>query len=61
MTQFELIKWVQLVAAAVWTGGMIVLAVLIGAVRRAKLTSKSYASFHEPSHGHPGWPWASPF
>jgi putative copper export protein len=37
MTQFELLKWIHLLAAAVWTGGMIVLAVLVGATRRAKI------------------------
>lgn len=36
MSQFELLKWIHLVAAAVWTGGMIVLAVLVAATRRAK-------------------------
>ncbi len=35
MTQFELLKWTHLLAAAVWTGGMIVLAFLIGAIRKA--------------------------
>lgn len=35
MTQFELLKWVHLLAAATWTGGMIVLAVLVGAARKA--------------------------
>jgi uncharacterized membrane protein len=34
MTQFELFKWIHLLAAAVWTGGMIVLAFLVGAIRR---------------------------
>jgi uncharacterized membrane protein len=35
VTLFELLKWLHLVAAAVWTGGMIVLAILIAAVRKA--------------------------
>jgi putative copper export protein len=35
MTEFELLKWLHLLAAAVWTGGMIVLAVLVAAARRA--------------------------
>jgi uncharacterized membrane protein len=35
MTQFELLKWIHLLAAAVWTGGMIVLAFLVAAIRRA--------------------------
>jgi uncharacterized membrane protein len=34
MTQFELLKWVHLLAAAVWTGGMIVLAFLVIAIRK---------------------------
>ena len=34
MTQFELLKWIHLLAAAVWTGGMIVLAFLVVAVRK---------------------------
>ncbi|MEN8040122.1 MAG: hypothetical protein ABFR95_01340 [Actinomycetota bacterium] len=36
MSQFELLKWVHLLAAAIWTGGMIVLAVLVGVARTAK-------------------------
>jgi putative copper export protein len=32
---FELVKWVHLLAAAVWTGGLIVLAFLVTAIRRA--------------------------
>lgn len=35
MTEFELVKWVHLVAAAVWTGGLIVLAVIVTAIRGA--------------------------
>jgi putative copper export protein len=35
MTQFELLKWIHLLAAAVWTGGMIVLAFLVMAIRKA--------------------------
>lgn len=35
MSEFELLKWIHLLAAAVWTGGMIVLAILIGALRKA--------------------------
>lgn len=35
MTWFELSKWIHLVAAAVWTGGLITLAVLVGALRKA--------------------------
>jgi uncharacterized membrane protein len=35
VTQFELLKWIHLLAAATWTGGMIVLAVLVGAARKA--------------------------
>ena len=35
MTTFELVKWVHLLAAAVWTGGLIVLAFLVTAIRRA--------------------------
>ena len=34
MTTFELVKWVHLLAAAVWTGGLIVLAALVVAIRR---------------------------
>ena len=34
MTTFELVKWVHLLAAAVWTGGLIVLAFLVAAIRR---------------------------
>jgi uncharacterized membrane protein len=34
MTQFELLKWVHLLAAAVWTGGMIVLGFLVIAIRK---------------------------
>lgn len=33
MTDLELVKWVHLLAAAVWTGGLIVLAFLVGAIR----------------------------
>lgn len=35
MTEFEVLKWIHLLAAATWTGGLIVLGLLIGAVRRA--------------------------
>lgn len=35
MSQFELLKWIHLLAAAVWTGGMIVLAFLVVAVRKS--------------------------
>jgi uncharacterized membrane protein len=35
VTAFELSKWIHLVAAAVWTGGLITLAVLVGALRKA--------------------------
>lgn len=35
MNTFELVKWVHLLAAAVWTGGLIVLAFLVTAIRRA--------------------------
>ncbi len=35
MTAFELSKWVHLTAAAVWTGGLITLAVLVAALRGA--------------------------
>lgn len=35
MTSLEVAKWVHLLAAAVWTGGLIVLATLVGAVRTA--------------------------
>jgi uncharacterized membrane protein len=35
MTEFELLKWVHLVAAATWTGGLIVLASIIGAARKS--------------------------
>lgn len=35
MTTFELVKWVHLLGAAVWTGGLIVLASLVGAIRTA--------------------------
>lgn len=34
MTTFELVKWIHLIAAAIWTGGIIVLAVLVTAIRR---------------------------
>ena len=34
MTTYELVKWVHLLAAAVWTGGLIVLAFLVGAIRK---------------------------
>ena len=34
MTEFELLKWIHLLAAAVWTGGMIVLAFLVVAIRK---------------------------
>lgn len=33
MTTFEVVTWVHLLAAAVWTGGLIVLAFLVGAIR----------------------------
>ncbi len=35
MTEFELLKWVHLLGAATWTGGLIVLAFLVGAARKA--------------------------
>jgi putative copper export protein len=35
VSTFELVKWVHLLAAAVWTGGLIVLAFLVTAIRRA--------------------------
>jgi len=35
MTEFEVLKWVHLLAAATWTGGLIVLAFLVGAARKA--------------------------
>lgn len=35
MTEFELLKWIHLLAAATWTGGLIVLAFLVGAARKA--------------------------
>lgn len=35
MTSLELVKWVHLLAAAVWTGGLIVLGALVGAIRRS--------------------------
>ncbi len=35
MTADELIKWVHLLAAAVWTGGLIALGVLVAALRRS--------------------------
>jgi len=35
MTALEILKWVHLVAAAVWTGGLITLAALVAALRRA--------------------------
>jgi putative copper export protein len=35
VTEFELLKWIHLLAAAVWTGGMIMLAVLVSAIRKA--------------------------
>ena len=34
MTTFEIVKWVHLIAAAVWTGGLIVLAFLVLGIRR---------------------------
>ncbi|MGI9666111.1 MAG: DUF2269 family protein [Acidimicrobiia bacterium] len=34
MTTLELVKWVHLIAAAVWTGGLIVLAFLVSAIRK---------------------------
>ncbi|MGI9528778.1 MAG: hypothetical protein ACR2NG_03635 [Acidimicrobiia bacterium] len=34
MTTFEIVKWVHLIAAAVWTGGLLVLAVLVTAIRK---------------------------
>ena len=33
MTRFEILKWIHLLGASVWTGGLIVLAFLVGAVR----------------------------
>lgn len=35
MTTFEIVKWIHLLAASVWTGGLIVLAFLVGAIRKA--------------------------
>lgn len=35
MNAFEISKWIHLTAAAVWTGGLITLAVLVVALRRA--------------------------
>lgn len=35
MTAFELSRWIHLLAAAVWTGGLITLAVLVVALRKA--------------------------
>ena len=35
MTTYEVVKWTHLVAAAVWTGGLLVLAFLVPAIRRA--------------------------
>ena len=33
MTRFEVLKWIHLLGAATWTGGLIVLAALVPAVR----------------------------
>ena len=35
MTTFEIVKWIHLLAAAVWTGGLIVLGFLVMAIRQA--------------------------
>lgn len=35
MSEYELLKWIHLISAAVWTGGMIVLAILVAALRKA--------------------------
>ncbi|TDI55381.1 MAG: hypothetical protein E2O95_00045 [Acidobacteria bacterium] len=35
MTEFEILKWVHLLAAATWTGGLIVLGFIIQAARKA--------------------------
>ncbi|MFV1999349.1 MAG: hypothetical protein ACC654_03190 [Acidimicrobiia bacterium] len=35
MTTIEIVKWIHLLAAAVWTGGLIVLAFLVTAIRTA--------------------------
>jgi uncharacterized membrane protein len=35
MTEFELFKWVHLLAAATWTGGLIVLAFVVASARKA--------------------------
>ena len=35
MTTLEIVKWIHLLAAAVWTGGLIVLAFLVTAIRSA--------------------------
>ena len=35
MSSFEIVKWIHLLGAAVWTGGLITLAVLVTAVRGA--------------------------
>lgn len=34
MSTFEAVKWIHLLAAAVWTGGLITLAFLVTAIRR---------------------------
>jgi putative copper export protein len=34
VTKLEILKWIHLLAAAVWTGGLIVLAFLVGAIRK---------------------------
>ena len=35
MTTFEIVKWIHLLTAAVWTGGLIVLGFLVTAIRQA--------------------------
>lgn len=34
VTKLEILKWIHLLAAAVWTGGLIVLAFLVDAIRK---------------------------
>lgn len=34
MTAYDIVKWIHLLAVAVWTGGLIVLAVLVAALRK---------------------------
>lgn len=37
MTEFEVLKWIHLLAAATWTGGLIVLGFIIQAARKASV------------------------